>query len=92
MESIRVLYRIYTEDINRENIIGLVAEQFSNFTIIKGDGHWGDQQEKSLIVEIITVQGDDVAKIVKGIAAKIRDYNKQDAVLVTAQLIDSELI
>jgi len=85
------VYRICTEDVNRETIIDLVAIHFGCFNVLTGHGYWQGIAEQSLTVEIIT----DLAtarEAIYGIASKIRDYNKQDAVLVTVQTIESELI
>ena len=76
-----MLYRIFTEDIkeNREAIEKAVCKQFEGYTIIKSEGFWRLQKEKSLIIEIVTEDSD--ARISK-IAKDIKAVNSQEAVLV----------
>jgi hypothetical protein len=84
----KTVYRIYTEDVNRETVIDLVATKFGSFNLSTAKGYWNGVAEESLIVEVITDDGETI----RGIAAKIRDYNKQDAVLVTSHVVNFELI
>lgn len=84
------LYRIYTEDINRETITDLVLEAFSSFTLLTGTGFYVNVTEPTLVVEIVA-HANQYANV-KGIASKIRDYNKQESVLVTKSTIESELV
>lgn len=86
----KTLYRIYTEDINRETITDLVASKFDSYTFVSGRGVWQSNGEDCIIVEIIGEQWD--FPDVRGIAAKIRDYNKQDSVLITRMPVESELV
>lgn len=87
------LFRIYTQDGEkyRANVEDLVASEFTSFTILTGKGHWCGAVENSLIVEIISAAPDAYQRV-QSIARKVRDYNKQDAVLVTRTPITSELI
>ncbi len=76
-----MLYRIYTENINRAKIEKIVSEHYDGFTIVEGTGFWKSQKEASLIIEII---GDDESDLdsVKIIAEQIKKTNDQDSVLV----------
>lgn len=86
-----ILYRIYTQDVNRETIRDAVAQYFTNFTfILNAAGMWQGISEASLIVEIIGTLAD--AANVRAVAVSIRGYNNQDAVLITRSSIESELV
>ena len=76
-----MLYRIFTEDIpeNHDAILEQIASQYEGFTVIKGDGFWRLQPEKSLIIEVVTI--DEDAKIT-ALANAIKEANAQEAVLV----------
>jgi hypothetical protein len=74
-----MLYRIFTEDKNQDEIEKIVSRHFPGYTIFKAAGFWRLQKENSLIVEIITEDSD--AKINK-IATDIKKCNKQETVLV----------
>lgn len=76
-----MLYRIQTEDINRDSIIAIVAQNFGGFTVIPAVGYYRGMRENSIIVEIIA-NADDYAKI-RDIADNIRKQNKQECVLIT---------
>jgi hypothetical protein len=75
-----MLYRIMTEDINRDSIIAIVSQNFESFTIIPAMGYWRGNAEKSLIIEIIG-NADDYGKI-QDCADNIRRQNKQECVLI----------
>lgn len=46
------LYRIHTERF--DNLARLAGEYFDGFTIIESVGYWKGQQEKSVIIEVVT--------------------------------------
>ena len=74
-----MLYRLFTEDMNQEEIEKIVAQFYPGFTIFKADGFWRLQKEGSLVVEIVTE--DEDAKISE-IAKQIKNANAQQSVLV----------
>lgn len=75
-----MLYRLFTEDINRADIEELTANEFDGFTVYKATGYWQGTPEQSLIVEIVA----DTDKLdkVKRLAEAIKVNNHQQAVLV----------
>lgn len=81
-------FKIYTERLNEEKIKELLSISFDGFTIIHTKGFWKGASEDSVIVEIITKN----ATLVKAIAEQIKKFNKQEAVLVTSQAVDCELV
>lgn len=83
-----MIYRIYTEDLNRDKVNAIVGKYFSGHTIIAAEGTWLQEPEKSLIVEIIT---DDRKKVFR-IAAEIKRTNNQESVLVTSSNIEVDFI
>jgi len=92
-----VIYRLYTEDINRDEILELTEKSFPEFSILTGQGSWQGQTENSLVIEII--QGNEVDNILEAVdasifllAANIREMNDQQAVMVTKQPIQSFIV
>ena len=79
-----MLYRILTQDVNRDGIVGYIGTYFDSYTVIPAIGFWHGFEEKSLIIEIDT----DNRIIVERIALWIKQTNKQEAVLV--QCIDTK--
>jgi len=47
-----MLYRLFTENKNYEQIKKLIRDYFDGATIIKADGIWQGKPEHSLIIEI----------------------------------------
>jgi len=84
------LYRIYTENKNREDLEHIVGTVFESFSILEAKGFWKGSAESSLIIEIL----DDANRKldVEFCAIQIRDWNAQEAVLVTSQIVDTTLI
>ena len=76
-----MLYRILTEDINREDIVAILTESFQSFTLLPGTGYWEGTAERCLIIE---VDGNEcnIAADVLTVADRIKRKNKQEAVLV----------
>ena len=74
-----MLYRIFTEDKNRRKIERICAKYYPGYTLIKAEGFWRLQKEKSLIIEVIT---EDPAARISKLAKDIKNANKQEAVLV----------
>ncbi|MBA7466231.1 hypothetical protein ES707_01408 [subsurface metagenome] len=74
-----MLYRIFTEDKNQDQIEKLAAKHFTGFTLVKGQGFWRLQKENTLIIEIVT---DDVDAKINSLAREIKSVNAQEAVLI----------
>lgn len=76
------IFRIVTENVNREGVEALLKERFSGFTILEARGHfkgadrWYD--EASLVIEIA---GAGRAQV-ESVACAIRELNQQEAVLI----------
>lgn len=83
------LWRIYTEDVNRETVERLASEYFEGYTIYQARGVWKGTAENSLIIEIM---GDVDPKAVRELAQGIKHANSQEAVLVVQSAIQGELV
>lgn len=76
------MFRIVTENKNREGVEALLKERFSGFTIYEARGHfkgadrWYD--EASLVIEIASAGRAEV----ESAACAIRELNGQEAVLI----------
>ncbi len=83
-------YRLYTEDKDRGYIEHLFNVTFDSFTVYKTVGFWKGSKEKSLVFEVIE-EGGGLYPL-KHIAKEIKEHNKQQAVLITYETIQGELI
>ncbi len=83
-------YRIYTEDLKRDIIVRLISNSFSGFTIIEATGYWNNEEEKTVIFEIVAEKSD--LHLIEYICSRIKQTNNQEAVLFTVDYIDSILI
>lgn len=81
------LYRIYTEDKNRERIEEEVSKYFDGFTIYEAIGYWKREKEKSLVIEILRSGWDYKQGTAETLAENIRILNKQEVVLLTEQKV-----
>ena len=81
-------FKIYTERMNEDKINELLSISFDGFTVIHTQGNWKGVKEDSIIIEIITKN----ETLVKAIAQAIKKFNKQEAILVTSQNVDCELL
>ena len=86
-----MLYRILTENKNRKYIAKIVSDEFEGFTIYKSQGFWRGVSERSLTIEIYakTVGIEDR---VKSVCRLIKEYNKQECVLVQKLEVEAEFI
>jgi hypothetical protein len=81
------LYRICTENMNRDEVEKLVSSYVEGFTILEATGYWQGQRESSLVIEIA---GDSyLHRVARDIAKAIKTMNAQQAVLI--QILDGEL-
>ena len=80
------MYRILTEDKNRESIFRILDAEVDGYTVTPSIGCWKGQREASLAIDLI-----DVPRLtVESIAAEIKAVNAQESVLIldlTAQAI-----
>lgn len=88
-----MLYRILTEDKNREGIVDIIKIRFAGFTLIPAIGYWQGIKENSLIIEI------EIETLLKyhensihEIARQIKVLNNQQVVMVQRIDVKSGLI
>ena len=72
------LYRICTEDKNREAVEELLNAYFDGFALFESTGYWKGKKERALTVEIFNATLSNVQYI----AETIKAMNAQEAVLV----------
>jgi hypothetical protein len=72
------VYRIYTEEINRDEIIRSTAKQFESFTLQPTTGFFKGKPQGSLVLEFVDARKKDVAAL----ARSIRRLNGQKSVSV----------
>lgn len=82
------LYRLFTENVNKEWICQCISRHFPGFTLLEGIGYWEGQGERSLCIEIVTEDADKV----RIISHAIKEHNKQDSILVQKISIEGKLI
>jgi len=89
--NIKKQIKLYTEDINRDDVLDITRQYFENFTINKGVGYWKGGKENSLIITIISGAGQDI-KQAEALAKDIKVINDQEAVLLVVEDVKSSLI
>ena len=95
-----MLYRLFTENKNYDQIKTLVANEFDGFTIIKTEGIWQGESEHSLIIEIECQQKTDKKRFaildadgkIKSLCYAIKKLNEQDKILVQRIECESKLV
>lgn len=80
-----MIYRIYTEDKNRNKLEKIVATYFHGFTLIPSTGYWEGAKEESLIIEVVGINEDTK---IRQCAEAIKAVNEQQAVLVTCTPVE----
>ena len=84
-----MLYRILTENKNRQVVEDIVSAEFPGFTIIEAMGYWNGVRELSLIIEI------DAGNEFKGmavtrIAEMIKRHNQQESIMIQAVMTHAD--
>ena len=80
------MYRILTEDVNREGIFKILDSRLDGYTVTPAIGSWRGVRESSLAIDLVGIDGVTVDAIVSA----IKTTNEQESVLVlhfTAQSI-----
>lgn len=85
-------YTLYTEDINRDRIEALFncSKIIHSYTLYNGVGVWAGQKEKNLTIVIINTEF--IKAEVKRIANCIKQVNRQEAVLLTIEKVEGDLL
>lgn len=87
-----IKYTIHTENKNLKGIERILQTHLVNagYTIKEVLGSWKGKKEKAL--EIVIIHDTPLNVVLKAVAARIRDLNKQEVVLITAEKIEAELV
>ena len=72
------VYRIYTQELNKDEIIRLTAKQFESFTLETTTNYTKGKPERSMVLEFVDARKKDVAALAKN----IRRLNGQKSVFV----------
>lgn len=72
------IYRVYTEEKNKRDIVRLAAQQFENFTLQPTLGYYQGRSEKSIVVEVVGASERSVTQF----ASRIQKMNGQKTVLL----------
>lgn len=85
-------YVIHTENKNLKGIERILQSHLVNagYTIRQVVGSWKGKKEKAL--EIVIIHDTPLNVVLKAIGQRIRDLNRQEVVLITAEKIEAELV
>ena len=72
------MFRIFTEDVNRESIYAILDSRVDGYTVSTGIGSWKGQRENSLTIDLVGY----TAKTAHVIAKEIKAANRQESVLI----------
>lgn len=72
------MYRICTEDKNREQVHAILDSFVDGYAVFPGIGSWKGQREQSLTIDLVGASRDTAHSI----ALRIKDLNEQEAVLL----------
>ncbi len=86
------LYRIYTENKNRDRIEELVSQYYDGFTIFETTGYWKRNKEKSLVIEVLQTEPEGIYFNIRTLCESIRRENNQESVLLTEQEVWAKFI
>lgn len=87
-----MIYRIVTEDKgNVQELVNLITPHFQGFNVTQGVGYYQGKKEAFVCFEIDTLEDDNKIAIHR-LAVEIREYNKQECVLVQEIAAKSRLI
>jgi len=72
------IYRIYTEQKNKDAIVDLLASQFESFTLQPTLGYYRKEPEKSIVIQIVGAKASAIRRLAEG----IRKMNGQKSILI----------
>lgn len=85
----KVCFTIYTEERDIEAIRYAVSREFEAATFFVGDGFWKGDIEKAVAIQIIGHESQRGA--VHAVAHEIKRVNEQEAVLITAVVLEESI-
>lgn len=83
---------IHTENKNLKRVKEILNNHLCNlgYTIVQAEGGYKGKKEKALKIEIVSSH--PISEVLKSIAGQIRDFNKQEVVLVTSENVQAEFV
>lgn len=87
-----IKYTIHTENKNLRGIKTVLKSYLVNagYTIRHCEGSWKGKEEKAL--EIVIIHNTPLHAVIKPLAEAIRNLNNQEAVLITSEKLEAELV
>jgi len=82
------MYRIYTEDKNRESIFRILDAEVDGYTVTPSIGCWKGQREASLAIDLLGIP----KSVAESIAKQIKAANQQESVLLLDIPVVAEFI
>jgi hypothetical protein len=76
--SVGNIFRIYTEDKNKRDIVRLTGQEFESFTLQPTLGYYRGKPEKSIVIEIVGAREPAIRKL----ARRIKQMNGQKSILI----------
>jgi hypothetical protein len=86
--AMQSIYRIYTQEKNRQKILKLVSKQFESFTVQPILGYYKNEEEKSIVLEIVGARSHEIERL----AETIRKMNGQKSVFTLRLRGDAKTI
>lgn len=83
-------WSIYTEYIHSRHIAEIVNKYFADYSMFSGIGHFNNERERCLVIEIIANTNSETDII--AICREINSDNHQENCLVTSETVDTMLI
>lgn len=87
-----MLYRLFTEDINRDLIKTIANSYYEAYTLLTGTGTWHGTEEDSLLLEVIGDDTPEEAARFTNLARAVKMANSQEAVLIQSVANNSQII
>jgi len=72
------MYRILTEDKNRELVYSILDKWLKGYPVTEATGAWKGQRERSLVIDVVN----ETASKIKWVAECIKYENGQESVLI----------
>ena len=91
-------WRLYTEDTRfdvngRTDLNAWITSAFpGGANIVSGEGVWKGDEEMSIIIEVVDFHGTYTEADMLEKARMLRDFNKQEAVMLTCELITAAIV
>lgn len=81
-----IRYRVYTEDVNRNETLALASKSFQGFNVLTGLGCYKGQIENTIIFEVLSDKSIDTE--VDLFAYRLKNENSQEVILVTREVVE----